>query len=258
MSNRAGQLGFMTARAIQGDGTPESDWLTWLAAQATPRMTSRQLCSDKNRLVVVAPHPDDEVLACGGLLALRASRGLPILIVAVTDGEASHGGHCAHQQAKLGEQRLLERRQGLAQLGVEPACVLRLGVPDGKTASNTQELIDQLRRVVQPTDVVVTTWRLDGHPDHEACANAVRQAGCRHFQAPVWMWHWAKPADPRVPWETMVALELTEQTAQLKQRALAQHRSQLERRSSVLGPVLEAGIVQRAARQNEYFFVDSY
>ena len=256
----------MTTRAIQGDGTPEADWLKWLPTLTTPRMTSQQLCSDNNRLVVVAPHPDDEVLACGGLLAHRASRGLPNLIIAVTDGEASHGtpglNHEVAQSLspseKLRERRLLERRQGLALLGVEPDCIMRLEVPDGKTASNSQKLVDQLQRVVQPTDVVVTTWRLDGHPDHEACADAVHRAGCRHFQAPVWMWHWATPADSRVPWEHMVALELTKQNVQLKQRALAQHRSQLEPRSSVLGPVLEAGIVQRAGRQQEYFFMNSY
>ena len=45
---------------------------------------------DGERVVVVAPHPDDEVLAAGGLMRWMACRGREVLVVGVTDGEASH------------------------------------------------------------------------------------------------------------------------------------------------------------------------
>ena len=247
----------MTNRAIVGNGTPEADWLTWLSAQKIPRITSLQLCGDKNRLVAVAPHPDDEVLACGGLLAQRASRGLRNLIIAVTDGEASHGQATPNTAGILRKRRVLERRKGLALLGVASESIVRLKIPDGKAVSNSREILDRLQCLLQPGDVVVSTWSLDGHPDHEACGKAVGNAGHQHFQAPVWMWHWASPGDRRVPWASLVALELTANTVKLKQSALAQHRSQLEARGIALGPVLEKSIVQRAARHQEYFFMDS-
>ena len=40
--------------------------------------------------VVVAPHPDDETLAAGGLIAALTSRGIPVTVVAVTDGEHAY------------------------------------------------------------------------------------------------------------------------------------------------------------------------
>ncbi|WP_369010244.1 PIG-L family deacetylase, partial [Salmonella enterica] len=40
----------------------------------------------------MAPHPDDEVLACGGLMCVATDLGLEVMVVAVTDGEACYPG----------------------------------------------------------------------------------------------------------------------------------------------------------------------
>ena len=55
-------------RLIQGQGTPEDMWRPWLRAQTWAQMSLPAFMGESERLVVVAPHPDDEVLACGGLL----------------------------------------------------------------------------------------------------------------------------------------------------------------------------------------------
>jgi LmbE family N-acetylglucosaminyl deacetylase len=41
----------------------------------------------REKMVVIAPHPDDEVLGAGGLIAAQAFLGVEIVVVAVTDGE---------------------------------------------------------------------------------------------------------------------------------------------------------------------------
>ena len=110
--------------------------------------------------------------------------------------------------------------------------------------------------MLQSGDLVVTTWVLDGHPDHEATAHAALRTGCNLLQAPVWMWHWAQPGDTRIPWADLVALDLTDDAMDAKQKALARHHSQLGSRNSESGPVLATAIVQRAARRQEYFFVN--
>ncbi|HEX8933703.1 MAG TPA: hypothetical protein VF788_05850 [Pseudonocardiaceae bacterium] len=50
----------------------------------------------------------------------------------------------------------------------------------------------------------LATWARDGHPDHEAAgrsaASATGHTGAQRLSFPVWAWHWAQPADPRVPW----------------------------------------------------------
>ena len=245
-------------RTIRDAGTPDAVWLPWLAQLDLKGLALDDFFPPGERLVVMAPHPDDEILACGGLLAACARRKIATLVVAVTDGEASHGGGDRKASARLGAQRTGESHAGLLRLGLQPSSEIRLRIPDGKVTSCQAYLAAQLTRVLRPGDVVVTTWRLDGHPDHEstgaAAAQACFAAGCSLLQAPVWMWHWARPGDTRVPWAGLVAFDIPHGLGGVKQQALRSHQSQLLDRDG-LGPVLVASIVERAARRREYFFV---
>ena len=245
----------MNDRVIEGHGTAEANWLGWLARQSVPRVPATALCAANKRLVVIAPHPDDEILACGGLLALCAKLRFPVLVVAITDGEASHGLADESARAKLCRQRVHERCAGLVQLGVDPQCVVRLKIPDGLTSRYADVIFNRLKGLLRSGDLVVTTWVLDGHPDHETTAQVALRTGCNLLQAPVWMWHWAQPDDARIPWGDLVALDLTDDAVDAKQKALARHHSQLGIRNTKSGPVLAAAIVQRAARLQEYFFI---
>ena len=165
----------MNDRVIAGQGTAESDWLRWLPNQDITPTTAVEIFASNSRLVVVAPHPDDEILACGGLLALCARLQFPVLVVAITDGEASHGAVDKLVQVKLCQQRVRERCAGLIQLGIDPSCVLRLNIPDGQASLNGGVIFDRLLGLLRPGDLVITTWQLDGHPDHEATAQAVHR-----------------------------------------------------------------------------------
>lgn len=57
----------------------------------------------------MAPHPDDEILCCGGLLALQAKRGGKVLLVGVTDGDKSHTEVVGVDHGALAAQRAAER-----------------------------------------------------------------------------------------------------------------------------------------------------
>ncbi len=246
-------------RRIRDEGTTaEADWLAWLAADPPPSLALDELLDASQRLVVVSPHPDDEVLACGGLIALHTARGGRTAIVAVTDGEASHRGDPAWPAARLARARRAERQLGLAQLGLGAETVTRLALPDSAVADRCAHLQDALTARLRPTDCVVATWRLDGHPDHDAtgaaAAQACSQTGCRLVEAPVWMWQWSWPGDERVPWHRLRALPLPADALSSKRAALAAHATQLAARASapaVLGPA----IVARAARRADYFLV---
>jgi LmbE family N-acetylglucosaminyl deacetylase len=211
------------------------------------------------RLVVVAPHPDDEILACGGLVAAHAAQGGQVLTVAVTEGEASHGDAPGFNREALAETRRSERLQGLRQLGLAQPAVLALALDDGKVQAQRDTLLEHLMSLLHRDDVVVSTWEHDGHPDHDSTGWAVRLActaiGCTFLAAPVWMWHWASPGDTRVPWRRMRAMPLSAHDVSRKQAALAAHQSQLVPRSTSQGAVLGDAIVQRAAWRTEYFFV---
>ena len=244
-------------RVIQGHGTPEDAWRPWLSAQPFAHMSLVDIMGEAQRLVVVAPHPDDEVLACGGLLAMQAQRGGRVLVIGVTDGERSHADIPGVDASALAAQRVSERLEGARRLGLESDNLIALRLPDGALEKCSHRLAARLEGLLTKTDLVVSTWRLDGHPDHDASGLAAARAcvsvGCRHVEAPVWMWHWANPADPRVPWHRMTAVPLSEQALAAKRLALSAHTSQLTARSQHVGPVLDEQICARVERPFEYF-----
>ena len=77
----------------------------------------------------------------------------------------------------------------------------------------------------------------------------------RLIESPVWMWHWAKPADRRVPWSRMRALQIAPEVLAKKRMALAAHVTQLVPRDTGDGPVLGDGVLERLDRDHEYFIV---
>ena len=245
-------------RHIGNCGTPESTWQMWLQSGTIKGCKLPDLLPVNTRLVVVAPHPDDEVLACGGLMAMHQAQGGEVVVVSVSDGEASHGICLQWQSAALAAKRHHELLQGLHRLGLQQTAVHRLALPDGAIAAHAAKLESALMALLKPLDVVVTTWRLDGHPDHEATAKATARAcaklGCRLMEAPVWMWHWAKVNDPFVPWQQLRGLALVSDIVQKKMAALAAHVSQLEVAIHPVGAVLDAAIVARVGRAHEYYF----
>ena len=244
-------------RTIHGQGTPERSWRGWPGLLALPSITTGQLAPGRARVVVVAPHPDDEVLGCGGALALLARAGREIVVVGVSDGEASHPGSTAWTPPQLADRRRIERAQGLARLGVT-APAQALGVPDGGIAPQEAALAHRLREILRPGDVVFATWRLDGHPDHEAAGRAAAAAaadrGCRLWEFPVWMWHWATPDDARVPWQRLHRLALDADARRRKSHAIAAHGSQLvEMPAERRPPVLPDWALARLLRPFEVF-----
>lgn len=246
-------------RAIRGEGTTEAEWHRWPGLASLPAIDLRALVPEGSRAVVVAPHPDDEVLAVGGLLAQLADSGTPVEVIAVTDGTASHRGSTEWTAERLAQARPRESLRALRRLGlsIEPA---RLGMPDGGLKNVRALLAARLVSLLRPRDVVFTTWRQDGHPDHEvtgqACALAAASAGARLVEVPVWGWHWSRPGDPRMPWANAFRLPLSEDAVRRKRAAVKAFTSQLKSDTSTgSGPVLRATTVERAARPYEVVFL---
>ena len=252
-------------RRIDGEGTPEWAWRQWQPLWGAPLTSLDELVPEGRRAVVVAPHPDDEVLGCGGLLSLLVTRhraGLPpdrapappVELVAVTDGEASHPGSPRWTPQRLAVQRRHERASGLRRLGLHVP-VHSLCVPDGHVAAHEDDLVLELCGRLRPDDVLLTSWRLDGHPDHEAtgraCARAAVLTGASLVEIPIWAWHWARPGDAAVPWHRMRRLPLNARALRDKRTALAAHRSQLLEDGDH-PPVLFAEAVNRLLRPFEF------
>lgn len=155
------------------------------------------------RAVVVAPHPDDEVLGCGGMLQLLAAAGRQLQLISVTDGSASHPGSERWPVERLSVVRPQESAEALRRLGVPLHRMkwLRGGFTDSQVAADESSLVAFIERHLRPGDVVFSTWCEDGHCDHEAAGRAsieaARRVGATCHELPVWTWHWASPKTPR-------------------------------------------------------------
>ncbi|MEA2417402.1 MAG: hypothetical protein QOI58_4059 [Thermoanaerobaculia bacterium] len=113
------------------------------------------------RLLVLAPHPDDEVIGCGGLVALHLREGRKVHVVVATDGA----------QAGNASQREAESRAALALLG--DATIEFLGFPD-RELSNAHLLDDRLAAILREwkPDLIAVPSPLEIHPDHVALSRA--------------------------------------------------------------------------------------
>lgn len=234
-------------------GTPAEEW----SASRRCRATHRLVAPEAPRVVVVAPHPDDEVLGAGGLVRELHDRGIGVVIVAVTDGEASHAGS-PESGPDIRSIRTEESALALRRLGIADASVERLGIPDGQVTPNTERLEAELVRILRPTDLCLSPWERDGHPDHDACGRAVlnvRSAvGNGVLQYLVWALHWADPEGDDLPWGECRRYQLSQRTSRQKLRATLAFRSQI--RPAGAGreaPVLPLEVLRRHWLDRELF-----
>ncbi|MBQ1082060.1 MULTISPECIES: PIG-L deacetylase family protein [unclassified Nocardiopsis] len=252
---------------IDAEGTPERLWREWGLLRRLPAFALTGIAD----AVVVAPHPDDETLGFGGGLALLAALGTRITVVAVTDGEGSHPEGCALAPMGLVAARAEERARALSMLGAGDVRVVRLGLPDGEVTRHRSLLTAHLTDLCAGAQLCVTSWAGDLHPDHRATGLATRDAVRGGVQPsrtvrgpgrptlvsyPVWMWHWARPADESVPWERARGIDLPPGTRRRKERALGAFTTQTEPTgpSARDRPVLDEGMLAHFRRDREVVF----
>lgn len=114
------------------------------------------------RLLVLAPHPDDEVIGCGGLVALHAREGRAIRIIVVTDG-AEAGSASVREE---------ESRKGTEIVGAPSPQFLRFR--DRALGNDLAKLEVQLRGILEEfkPDLIAVPSPAEIHPDHIALSRA--------------------------------------------------------------------------------------
>ncbi|MCI1189355.1 PIG-L family deacetylase [Hymenobacter sp. DH14] len=191
--------------------------------------------------VVIAPHPDDEALGCGGLLALLHQAGHRTAAVLVSDGSMSHPNSEAFSSEARSAVREAEFRHALTILGADAAepLLLRLPdscVPDTADAPGFAAAVEQLREYLmhQHAATVLVPWRRDPHPDHRATALLVQAAlegmpqPPRRLEYVVWAWERAAPEDLPTVADAVGGFRIDiEDVVVQKQQAIATHQSQV-------------------------------
>jgi LmbE family N-acetylglucosaminyl deacetylase len=224
--------------------TSEAAWTAALAGVAswTPNYP------DYKDAVVLAPHPDDETLGAGGLIATLRTLGVDVSVLAVTDGEAAYPDNFG-----LGEIRRQEQEQALYELGVERWKITRLRLPDSAVSQHEEQLVALIQPQVGEHTLLVAPWEFDPHPDHEATGRAAERVatlvGAKLISYVFWTWRWKDvEALAEVP---LVRLELDERAQAARSAALAKHKTQLEHVSG--SPILTDELLAPTRRPFETF-----
>jgi LmbE family N-acetylglucosaminyl deacetylase len=186
-------------------------------------------------LVVVAPHPDDESLACGGLIAEASAQGRATRVIVVSDGTGSHPHSRDYPRDRLRLLREDETRQAAWELGLDPdRDVYFLRLPDRHVPSEgpvAERAIKGLADRAREADAAAlfVSWRHDPHCDHQASYRLARGVQERLPLLDLYeytIWGAALPADtPVEPAAGGFRLAIEPWLAR-KRRAIAAHRSQ--------------------------------
>lgn len=105
----------------------------------TPGYAQMPELGDNDRILVIAPHPDDESLAAGGLIKKARDRNATVKVVMMTDGSSAATpqefsqyleNNDKNSSTGIGELRREEALQAMSKLGVNESSIIFLGYPD--------------------------------------------------------------------------------------------------------------------------------
>jgi len=181
--------------------------------------------------MVFAPHPDDELVGCGGSIARHVSLGNKVTVVYLTSGDA---GNIHYSKEELSRIREEESRLGMQLLGVDDLVFLRN--KDGYLQADANNLVKvvELLRKAKPS-VVYLPAASDAHQDHKAtnelvlrAINKARGSWFQEAQGEPWS---VKTVFGYEVYPLMQSVSYCEDISpfmELKLKALKEHKSQLE------------------------------
>lgn len=182
------------------------------------------------RIVVFAPHPDDDIIGCGGSMAKYVEQGISVTVVYMTSGES---GSVEYNKEELAKTREQEAKAALETLGIEDCVFLRQ--PDGYLEYNGNLLIRivELIREKRP-QMIYVPHENDAHNDHKVTFKVVKEAANRA----VGSWFQECKGEPWgvgiiltyevwTPMEDFAYVENITGTMEVKLEALSKHQSQI-------------------------------
>lgn len=184
--------------------------------------------------LIIAPHPDDESLGCGGLIADCWQLRRPPVVVFLTDGAMSHPTSKAFPRQRLIRIREQEAHKAATILGLAPERLVFLREPDTKAPRGGNAMGRVVDAIAGWADqfgcsCILAPWRFDPHCDHEAAAliaeRVAAQVNTRHLAYPVWGWMLPQEQTVDAPAPAGWRLDISSKLA-LNLQAIAAHESQ--------------------------------
>ena len=186
------------------------------------------------RIMILAPHADDESLGCGGLIAQCCRYNRPPVIVFVTDGTGSHPNSPSTPPAALRRLREAEAEEALRRLGHDdPDAIIFLGLRDTAAPHHGPVFNAAMARIsllAKGCTTICAPWHHDPHCDHVAtdllAQGVAACTGMRHLSYPVWGWTLPPQLEIDEPPVDGIRLNIAD-VLPAKKTAIAAYRSQL-------------------------------
>jgi LmbE family N-acetylglucosaminyl deacetylase len=125
---------------------------------------------DARKVLILAPHPDDESIGCGGTIALYSSKGIDVHLAVISSGENIALEYSKDIDIAAVRRRELEVSSQI--LGIKN--VYFLGFPDGQLALNKEGIEEKLKEIIDKInpDIIFAPCPFEHHADHRAVSEA--------------------------------------------------------------------------------------
>jgi len=233
-------------------------------------LRNRAVCKQElalpRRALIVAPHPDDEVIGCGGLIARLVDDGRAPHVVVMTGGEGSHRGCCDTPSEDIVKARRGLTRKALFILGVPEENIHELNFPDGKISLAESAEVVQLKAVIaniapslagrdgEGFSVFVPHWG-EGWPDHVNAAKIIKNimpSTTEVWEYCVWMWYYNVWRG--LDWRNAAVLRMTPWEHELKLKAMVAYTKPLAPCGKPWSGVLPPLFLKTNQWNNELYF----
>lgn len=185
------------------------------------RSTSLQL---KDKVLIVAPHPDDEVLGCSGLIQRMIENGKQVHIVILSGGGKSHQSCCHIDESTLIDSRRNLSRKAAEILGLPLNQLHFLDYPDGRISYNDPETqrLQTLIEKISP-DAIFVPHKGEGWSDHIEAGKIVREiirtksTPIQLYEYCVWFWYYNTW---NIDWKNAFVLKMNQREHRIKLKAI--------------------------------------
>jgi LmbE family N-acetylglucosaminyl deacetylase len=181
-----------------------------------------------NSILIIAPHPDDEIIGLGGLIIKAINNHCKVNLLLLTDGEASG----AHKDLDLIKTKRRELSSIIVkQMGIPEAQIYRMELADGRVPREGEAGFDDVSEKLvtilekEAPDLVFATHPLDFWPyDHVACAELAKAAFHKSnvksqlYYYWVWAWYHLKPWQvSKIDFSSYLRIDIKNELPQKKQ-----------------------------------------
>lgn len=212
----------------------------------------------QGRVLILAPHPDDEVFGCGGLIVRLCAAHRPPHVVVLTGGGGSLQGHGNIPESDVKDARRILTRRAMDALGLPDNNLHLLDFKDGLVAEcfaqgNYRKLIMQLIDDVAP-DVILVPHHGEGWPDHLTTREIgleLGPKGAEIWEYCVWFWYYMQR---RIDWTDSGVIKMTDAEIELKHKAIEIYHSALAPCGKPWIGVLPPLFINANSRPRELYF----